>query len=254
MGVDLARAAVPHIRPRVPFGQRLALPDGLVPLLRRIGWMLVPSAASPASGSCSGRSASPMPSCCRRRTSSSATSPSRPVLQHRQRWQIGTGMNAGPSPAMAVLITVLASTGRVLAGLPWPPPCRSWSGWRSLRRAVRAPDPADHHAPGAGLADRVAAGGDLHVRDRQRPGDLHGVHRPVLHDGALDHPADRRGQPELHQRRPDDGGDEAPDLRAGDRAGDPAGACWRCCASTCSAPGWWCSSPRRPASATGSAR
>ena len=25
-----------------------------------------------------------------------------------------------------------------------------------------------------------------------------------------------------------------------DRAGDPARACWRCCGSTCSAPGWWC--------------
>ncbi len=34
-----------------------------------------------------------------------------------QRWQIGVGMTAGPSPAMAVAITVLASTGRVLAGL-----------------------------------------------------------------------------------------------------------------------------------------
>ncbi len=34
-----------------------------------------------------------------------------------QRWQIGVAMNAGPSPAMAVAITVLASTGRVLAGL-----------------------------------------------------------------------------------------------------------------------------------------
>ncbi|GJD49536.1 hypothetical protein OPKNFCMD_2267 [Methylobacterium crusticola] len=34
-----------------------------------------------------------------------------------QRWQIGVGMNSGPSPAMAVLITVLSSTGRVLAGL-----------------------------------------------------------------------------------------------------------------------------------------
>ena len=34
-----------------------------------------------------------------------------------QRWQIGVGMSGAPSPAMAVLITVLASTGRVLAGL-----------------------------------------------------------------------------------------------------------------------------------------
>ena len=28
--------------------------------------------------------------------------------------------------------------------------------------------------------------------------------------------------------------------RAGHRAGDPARACWWCCGSTCSAPGWWC--------------
>jgi NitT/TauT family transport system permease protein len=34
-----------------------------------------------------------------------------------QRWQIGVDPNAGPSPAMAVLITVLSSTMRVLAGL-----------------------------------------------------------------------------------------------------------------------------------------
>ena len=33
------------------------------------------------------------------------------------RWQIGVGINAGPSPAVAVLYTVLASTGRVFAGL-----------------------------------------------------------------------------------------------------------------------------------------
>jgi NitT/TauT family transport system permease protein len=34
-----------------------------------------------------------------------------------QRWQIGVDANAGPSPAMAVLITVLSSVMRVLAGL-----------------------------------------------------------------------------------------------------------------------------------------
>src|SRR5262249_49766167 len=34
-----------------------------------------------------------------------------------QRWQIGVDANAGPSPAMAVLITILSSTMRVFAGL-----------------------------------------------------------------------------------------------------------------------------------------
>ena len=33
------------------------------------------------------------------------------------RWQVGVGQNAGPSPPMAVLYTVLATTGRVFAGL-----------------------------------------------------------------------------------------------------------------------------------------
>jgi len=34
-----------------------------------------------------------------------------------QRWQIGVGLNTGPSPEMAVAITIAASAGRVLAGL-----------------------------------------------------------------------------------------------------------------------------------------
>src|SRR5215469_10473892 len=34
-----------------------------------------------------------------------------------QRWEIGVNPNAGPSPAGAVLITILSSTMRVLAGL-----------------------------------------------------------------------------------------------------------------------------------------
>jgi NitT/TauT family transport system permease protein len=34
-----------------------------------------------------------------------------------QRWQVGVGINTGPSPAMAVLITILASAARVFAGL-----------------------------------------------------------------------------------------------------------------------------------------
>ena len=33
------------------------------------------------------------------------------------RWQIGAGVGSGPSPAMAVVYTVLSSTGRVLTGL-----------------------------------------------------------------------------------------------------------------------------------------
>jgi NitT/TauT family transport system permease protein len=34
-----------------------------------------------------------------------------------QRWQIGVGLNTGPSPEMALVITVLASGARVLAGM-----------------------------------------------------------------------------------------------------------------------------------------
>jgi NitT/TauT family transport system permease protein len=34
-----------------------------------------------------------------------------------QRWQIGVGLNTGPSPAMAVVITVISSGARVVAGL-----------------------------------------------------------------------------------------------------------------------------------------
>jgi NitT/TauT family transport system permease protein len=34
-----------------------------------------------------------------------------------QRWQIGVGLNTGPSPALAVLITILSSAARVFAGL-----------------------------------------------------------------------------------------------------------------------------------------
>jgi NitT/TauT family transport system permease protein len=34
-----------------------------------------------------------------------------------QRWQIGVGLNSGPSPEMALVITVAASAARVLAGL-----------------------------------------------------------------------------------------------------------------------------------------
>src|ERR1700730_9690887 len=34
-----------------------------------------------------------------------------------QRWQVGVGLNTGPSPAGAVMITILASAARVFAGL-----------------------------------------------------------------------------------------------------------------------------------------
>ena len=34
-----------------------------------------------------------------------------------QRWQVGVGLNTGPSPGMAVVITILASGARVFAGL-----------------------------------------------------------------------------------------------------------------------------------------
>src|ERR1700692_4788694 len=36
------------------------------------------------------------------------------------RWQVGVGQDSGPSPAMAVIYTVLATTGRVFGGVAPP--------------------------------------------------------------------------------------------------------------------------------------
>ncbi|MCJ2050356.1 ABC transporter permease [Methylobacterium sp. J-070] len=119
MAVDLARApAVPHGPARLPLIQRIALPEGLVPLLQRTGWMLVSVGCFAglwellwAFGIADAKLLPP-PHIFLGNLVEQAR-----FFNTAQRWQIGTGMNAGPSPAMAVLITVLASTGRVLAGL-----------------------------------------------------------------------------------------------------------------------------------------
>ncbi|PJI54865.1 ABC transporter permease [Methylobacterium radiotolerans] len=117
MAVDLARAAVPHVRPRLPFVSASRCPT-LVPLLQRTGWMLVSVGCFAglwellwALGIADAKLLPP-PHIFLGNLAEQAR-----FFNTAQRWQIGTGMNTGPSPAMAVLITVLASTGRVLAGL-----------------------------------------------------------------------------------------------------------------------------------------
>jgi NitT/TauT family transport system permease protein len=119
MAIDLARtAAVAHGQPRTPFAVRFALPDGVVLLLQKTGWMLVSVGCFAglwellwAFGLADAKLLPP-PHIFLGNLAEQAR-----FFNTAQRWQIGTGMNAGPSPAMAVLITVLASTGRVLAGL-----------------------------------------------------------------------------------------------------------------------------------------
>ncbi len=119
MAVDLARApAVSHGPARLPLTRRIALPEGLVPLLQRTGWMLVSVGCFAGlwellwAFSIADAKLLPPPHIFLGNLVEQAR-----FFNTAQRWQIGTGMNAGPSPAMAVLITVLASTGRVLAGL-----------------------------------------------------------------------------------------------------------------------------------------
>ena len=108
------------------------------------------------------------------------------------RWQIGAGVGSGPSPAMAVLYTVLSSTGRVLTGLVIAFTLAITTGvairyFRLFERLTLA----DDHTAGAGVADCLAAGGDLPVRHRQRAGGVHGGGGAVLPHGAGDHHADR---------------------------------------------------------------
>lgn len=116
MAIEAARApaAVPHAAPARPF----ALPEWLLPMLRKAGWTLVSVGCFAglwellwAFGVSDARLLPP-PHVFLGDLVEQAR-----FFNTAQRWQIGVGMNGGPSPAMAVLITVLASTGRVLAGL-----------------------------------------------------------------------------------------------------------------------------------------
>ena len=69
---------------------------------------------------------------------------------------------------------------------------RSASACGALLARLRQAGAADRHAAVAGVADRLAAGGDLPVRHRQRAGHLHGRGGAVLPHGAGDHHPDRR--------------------------------------------------------------
>ena len=111
------------------------------------------------------------------------------VLQHRDALaRSAQSMTEGPSPLESVMITIGATTMRVFVGLVIASVLAIGIGvlvryWHCLRPAGAA----DHHAALAGVADRLAAGGDLHVRHRQCAGDLHGRGGAVLPHGAGDH-------------------------------------------------------------------
>ena len=98
--------------------RRFALPEGLLPLVHKIGWTLVSVGCFAGlwellwAFGVSDPKLLPPPHVFLGDLVEQAR-----FFNTAQRWQIGVGMNGGPSPAMAVLITVLASTGRVLAGL-----------------------------------------------------------------------------------------------------------------------------------------
>ncbi len=87
---------------------------------------------------------------------------------------------------------------------------------------VQPPDAADDYLVGAGVTDRMVAGGDLSVRHRQRAGDLHGGDRVAVPHGARHDQPDRPCQSQPDQRRADDGRVETADLHTGDHSGDPA--------------------------------
>ncbi len=152
------------------------------------------SACSPGSGKCCGMSAVRTRSCCRRRTSSWATSPARRkffntahALADRRRPVTGPSPDDGgaASPCSPRRARPRRPADRGVLSISIGMPIRYFRLFGKL-------DAADHHAALAGLADRLAAGGDLPVRHRRRAGDLHGGDRAVLPHGAGDRQPDRR--------------------------------------------------------------
>ena len=124
------------------------------------------------------------------------------VLQHRDALADRRRRNSGPSALRGRDDHRGATTMRVFVGLVIASVLAIGIGVLIRYSAcLRQAGAADHHAALAGVADRLAAGGDLPVRHRQRAGDLHGRGGAVLPHGAGDHHPDRRRQPQPDQRR-----------------------------------------------------
>ena len=131
------------------------------------------------------------------------------------RWQIGAGGGTGPSPAMAVVYTVLASTGRVLAGLVIAFMLAITTGvairYFLLFERLTLPT-ITLLAPVSPIAWLPVAIFLFGIGNG--PAVFMVVDRVVLPHGAGDDHADRQCQPKSDQCCAHDGGDQAADLFA----------------------------------------